>query len=117
MGGRQICKGGYVWNGWGWTSDVIVDCFTKKLNGQGVFNSDGKQSEGPYAGKSKGTGMVKFSDGALFLVIYGLLPSETSSNNFPELWKKYGGNQLGNIKVAPVRKAPTPLQTSVAMLD
>ena len=117
MQGQQLCKGGYRWDGWGWSSDVIVKCFSEKISGAGKFYSKGKQTSGPYVGKSMGTGVVEFSDGTLFLVIYGLLPSEAASDNFLELWNKYGGKNLGNVTITPSRLAPSPLREETAFLQ
>ena len=87
---KPVCMGAYRWSGFGRTSDVKLTCFRWQSVGVGKFRTEGRQTEGIFAGKGTGTGLIATKE-ELIAFVYGVTLEESNTAEFRDLWRKYGG--------------------------
>lgn len=106
--GGAVCRGQYLWTGFGRANDARLICFSPRLSVAGKLRTIGRQSAGEYRGKGVGTGLLSFNDGTV-AVIYGFNLYEAEANDFRQLWTRYGGREAELPAVLPRSREKVPL--------
>jgi hypothetical protein len=87
-----VCEGYYASLGINMNAPTALTCFPREAKGKGTLRFHTLlQREGPFAGRSTGTGLFE-TDVETVLIVHGATPEENQKAPFNELWDKYGGN-------------------------
>jgi hypothetical protein len=85
-----VCEGYYLSLGINIKAPTTLTCFPREAGARGTLRFHTLQQEGPFAGRSTGTGLFE-TDVETVLIVHGATPEETQKASFKELWEKYGG--------------------------
>jgi hypothetical protein len=85
-----VCEGYYVSVGFV-NAPTVLSCFPREAYAKGTLRfHTAQQQEGPFTGKSTGTGVFE-TDKETVLIVHGATPEENRSASFKDIWDKYGG--------------------------
>jgi len=112
-----VCEGYYVSLGINMNAPTALTCFPREAQGKGTLRFHTLiQKEGPFAGRSTGTGVFE-TDVETVLIVHGATPEENQKASFKELWEKYGGlwqRQLDGAEASAKRIPDLPKLTKAS---